>query len=289
MIAIKLWGGLGNQLFQYMFGYSLANMTGDDLIFDIAFYDKQPKYVGKRNIDLLKLFPNIKITKERKHIVSLFENGYLNKLIRIFPNFVFNFLDTTFIKETRATYNPHLLLIEKERYNYFDGYWQTSKYFCSYKEELLGLLKNFGHTQTANNHISTIAKTNSVSIHIRKGDFSSSYSYIGYAVSDDYYKMAIRYMETKLDSPTFFIFTDDKEYIEHSKILEGHKYFIVDNDEDDAAVEDLLCMTKCKHGIMSASTFSWWGNWLKNDGAIIIAPKGKYFNEYFCENSWIRM
>ena len=41
MIAIKLYGGLGNQMFQYAFAYSLKKKEEVEVKFDISFYENQ--------------------------------------------------------------------------------------------------------------------------------------------------------------------------------------------------------------------------------------------------------
>jgi hypothetical protein len=61
------------------------------------------------------------------------------------------------------------------------------------------------------------------------------------------------------------------------------------------AAEEILLMSKCKHHVISNSTFSWWGAWLSNyNNNIVIAPrkwmniqKDRFSNP--CPNTWIQI
>lgn len=41
MVVVRLWGGLGNQMFQYAYGYSVAKRNNDELLFDTTFFTEE--------------------------------------------------------------------------------------------------------------------------------------------------------------------------------------------------------------------------------------------------------
>lgn len=43
MVIVRLWGGIGNQLFQYSFGEFLREKYQVDVIYDIASFGKSDK------------------------------------------------------------------------------------------------------------------------------------------------------------------------------------------------------------------------------------------------------
>jgi hypothetical protein len=289
MIVIKLWGGLGNQLFQYAFGRAIAKNNGVDVAFDTSFYDNQPSYVGRREIELLKLTRSIEITKPTG-ITKIFENRYVNKAIRIFPKVKLVYGKGGFIKETGHTFLPWVLDTDKYDGYYFDGYWQTEKYFLTEKPELMGLFANFKISEYGARIVTEEEKCNSISVHIRRGDYYTKSHRVGYKVRDDYYNEAFEYINKRIASPTFYIFSDDIEWIKSQDFIKQYDCRFVENKGPNAAIEDMICMSKCKHGIMSSSTFSWWGNWIRDDlSTIVIAPTGFYCNTDFIPDRWTRL
>ena len=138
MIIVKLWGGLCNQMFQYAFGYALSKEKGDKLFFDVDFFLNQPKYVTRRHIIDVSDFPNIKLEIINRPIwVKPFENKYISHVIRYntgvnLPLINKNFL---FMEKLHRYYSIIPYFIDST--NFYDGYWQTSKYFKPFREELL--------------------------------------------------------------------------------------------------------------------------------------------------------
>ena len=110
-------------------------------------------------------------------------------------------------------------------------------------------------------------------MHIRRGDYlSPKYKHLN--VCDyQYYFESMNYIISKLNNPTFFIFSntsDDLDWIKENYSLPG-KIVYVKNDNPD--YEELRLMYSCKHFIISNSTFSWWAQYLSNNSGIVIAPE----------------
>ena len=79
-------------------------------------------------------------------------------------------------------------------------------------------------------------------------------------------------MTEKVESPHFFIFSDDYDWaMENFKSL-PHPITVIKNGPE-KNYEDLTLMSKCKHHIIANSSFSWWGAWLNpNKNKIVIGP-----------------
>ena len=88
-------------------------------------------------------------------------------------------------------------------------------------------------------------------------------------------------MNSKVENPVFFVFSDDIEGAKNLLTKLEVKYTInyVDVNSGDTDYMELMLMSECKHFIIANSTFSWWGAWLNNNPEkIIIAPK-VWFND----------
>lgn len=100
-------------------------------------------------------------------------------------------------------------------------------------------------------------------------------------------------MKDKLTHPIFYVFTNDKKYAQSVLKEDNVNYVseIINEPYEDWI--DLMLMSKCKHGIIANSTFSWWGAWLiENKEKIIIAPK-KWINKNLiadiCNPEWVKI
>jgi hypothetical protein len=161
---------------------------------------------------------------------------------------------------------------------YLSGYWQSEKYFRNIKEHLVEELSLFNLPSVENEkYLIEIFNTNSVSIHIRRGDYINDTSAInthGFC-GLDYYVNSISFIESKLSNPTYFVFSDDIDWARHNIKTKKNIFFIDTN--FDKPEEDLRLMLNCKHNIIANSSFSWWAAWLnQNKEKIVITPK-KWF------------
>ena len=163
---------------------------------------------------------------------------------------------------------------------YLDGYWQTYKYFENIREILL---EEFSLKEELNlenrNILNKIKSRNSISLHIRRGDYitNSHTSNVHGACSIHYYMEAIEYINRRIDSPVYFIFSDDIQWVKENLEFNNEKVY-VDINDGETAYCDLELMKNCQHNIIANSTFSWWGAWLNiNKEKIVITPK-KWMN-----------
>ena len=114
-----------------------------------------------------------------------------------------------------------------------------------------------------------ILKSNSVSIHVRRGDkVNSHYADLG----PSYYKKAL-----EITNGDLFVFSDDIPWCKNN--LGSATY--VDIDE----CLSLELMSLCKHNIIANSTFSWWGAFLNTNSKKIVVAPSQYFSPEFLVNS----
>ncbi len=91
----------------------------------------------------------------------------------------------------------------------------------------------------------------------------------------DYYKQALKLLESKIQDFNVIVFSDDTEWVKKEfKFLHDYNVVYSSNQKD---IEDLILMSRCEHNIIANSTFSWWGAWLnQNPEKIIICPENWY-------------
>ncbi|RYX82273.1 alpha-1,2-fucosyltransferase, partial [bacterium] len=156
---------------------------------------------------------------------------------------------------------------------YLDGYWQHYKYFENISPQILKelVVKEAYSPSIKIISNSIINDVNSVSIHIRRGDYltdKEAFQLMG-LMPINYYKTAINYIKQKLTNPNFYIFSDDLDWVKSNLKIDAPTYYI-DGGKD---YIDLELMSKCKHNIIANSSFSWWAAFLNNNSAkIVIAP-----------------
>jgi len=70
MKIVKISGGLGNQMLQYVYGEYLSKKYKEKIYYDIEWYKNQKKNLYLRNFELFKFDIDIKIVKGQKHLLK---------------------------------------------------------------------------------------------------------------------------------------------------------------------------------------------------------------------------
>ena len=232
--TITIKGGLGNQLFQYAHGLKLSLVDKENVIFDTSFFE----HTGK------DIFRPFLLDKFNISLSQNFKNIHINLIIKIFKK-----------------------IIQKISGNY--SYYQSEKYFIEAKDQVLKEFTLKNPLSLAAQEIAKNIDSNSVSIHIRRGDYVNNTHHP--LCNLEYYYKALHHIKTNITNPHFFIFSDDIQWAKDN--LQMHDATFVSNG-DLSEVEELVLMGRCQHNIIANSTFSWWAAYLnKNEHKIVIAPK----------------
>ena len=274
MIVIKLYGGLGNQMFQYSIGCTLAVKNKTELKFDVSWFNyvKDTTTHREYGLNIFNIIENIATQKEIDKMQKC-------RKIPGRRHFLHNFFianNSIYIKEKQFNFNPEILKISNNAY--LDGYWQSEKYFKNIENVIRKKFTLKNKFQIKNIELKEkIKNSNSVSIHIRRGDYAKNLktkSYHGLCPLDYYYQAILNVID-KVTDPILFIFSDDIKWCKENLKIQSPTNFIEKNKD----YEDLILMSLCKHNIIANSSFSWWGAWLNsNPNKIVIVPK-KWFND----------
>lgn len=278
MNYVHIHEGLGNQMFQYVFLLSLRKK-------------------GVRNVRMLRL-----ITDKPAH------NGYeLDKVFGIRERFgmMTGLHDRNLWKVFRKThrfvdepvtfrYHPDILP-KGSRNVVLHGFWQSLGYFEGCGDRIREVFRFDARSlnPSSKKAAEAIAACNSVSVHIRRGDYLSEacMAAFGGVCPEDYYTAAIAHMEARVDNPHFFVFSDDKEWArEH---FTGGGFTVVEGNEGADSWQDMYLMSICRHNIIANSSFSWWGAWLNgNPSKTVVAPRTWFKGEDAAElipSEWVRL
>lgn len=266
-VVIKLKGGMGNQMFQYAFGKALeesAKNAGNpiDLSFDTTAYSKPIKKDTLRSYMLPLLNTNASVAKDAFALNLRNPYGIMSKIIRKIKEL----LETPFT----TSFEPSLL--QPPYKNYYEGYWQSEKYFLSIAEQIrqeFTLREPLGkEAQTMYECIK--ADPHSVSIFYRRTD------YVGHQQFDigeqNYQKRAIARMLEILPTLKLYVMSDDIEWVkEHAELPFGSVFV---SSKEIPPHEEMSLATACQHHIIPNSTFAWWGAWLNpSPDKVVIAPR----------------
>jgi len=158
---------------------------------------------------------------------------------------------------------------------YIGALYQSEKYFENIKEVIRRDYTFESFTVKNTPFFEQIKSTNSISIHIRRGDYLKNAD-LRDVCTLTYYKNAIQEICRRITHPTFFIFSNDIPWCKKNLPFEN-AVFVTGNTGRDS-YKDMQLMSYCKHNIIANSTFSWWGAWLNsNPNKIVIAPD-RWFN-----------
>jgi hypothetical protein len=292
MIVVKLKGGLGNQLFQYAMARRIAYREHSQLKLDLSEY--QNHNLRKYRLNNFNIISEV-ASPEEIALVKMPRGGKTNSIKLRLIEKCRPYYKRHFIKESFFHFDPNILKISGDIY--LEGYWQSEKYFIDIEHIIRQEITLKNDPDLLNEEIiKNMDNVQSVSVHVRRGDYilDSTINQFHGCCSVDYYHHAIDEMVRYIDQPSFFIFSDDPEWVQENLDID-YPSTIIKHNRLTKDYEDLRLMSFCKHHIIANSTFSWWGAWLcAHKEKIVISPK-KWFNKAelntrdLIPESWLRI
>lgn len=280
MIIINLRGGLGNQMFQYAAGREIEIQTGNKVVYSKYYITREPNY--QNHINSLQ---NLSVSEKQE--VNLFYGKLLAYYNKLKYWICFNasakkkkntnykeMLDSRMLISSEVHSAPPLYAVKD--FTFIDCYFQNASLFVNFDRYADELKVSSEYIPNMANKLmlKKILCSNSVCVHIRRGDYTSSKWAKDLLVCDEqYYRKGFEYILNKETSPVFFVFSnmhEDLEWIQNHYDLPGQKVYV---DLENKDFEELYLMYQCKHFILSNSSFSWWAQKLAINKKTIVAPK----------------
>jgi hypothetical protein len=265
-VFAELFGGLGNQMFQYAAGRALADRLNASLTLVNAHNGRdgeQTNLLAPFDLDVPVVSrwirdPYRHSRRLLKNLERLRSDRRRSSGLKLLESRQFHVLDKFFTIDSGA---------------YLVGYWQSPRYFGASADRIRKefALDRFARPRTAD-RLSAIVSRPTVSVHVRRGD------YVRLSRGDGAFRLC------------------DRDYYDRARALldrmEPDLHYVVFSDEPDAAeellgdwegctfvaglspYEDMLLMSRCRHHIIANSTFGWWPAWLDDrPETIVIAPR----------------
>lgn len=293
MITSHIIGGLGNQMFQYAAGRSLALQNGCELQLDTSDFAAYTLHQGFEldivfgiNLRRLDKISSGKLLGWRKH-------RFLSSLFGRIEGF--GTLHTTIAREPSFNYWPKWMHLQAPAYLF--GYWQSERYFSEFKHEIRQDFRFRQNLDPESNRIAeAISNKTSVSLHVRRGDYAKNpkTTALHGLCSPAYYSKAIDYLAHRANNLHLFIFSDDIPWVKANLPIAGHNYTYVSHNKGSDSWRDMQLMSLCQHHIIANSSFSWWGAWLNpSPKKFVVAPEKWFAKDIdtsdLIPESWIRL
>lgn len=266
-------GGLANQAFQYIFAryYELSH-PGEVMYLDDSYFALNTVHNGYELERVFGIKPHMLsecfdkdvwefILEEKKAGKSvpwiLCENGIEMYMISEVGegHKQFNPFEGKVFSIPCNEYFPEIL--DNQGDIYYHGYWINKKWFARYRELFLQEFSFPKLTDAVNiARMEKIKSTQSVSVHIRRGDYVT----LGWAYDADYYKQLITaYIEQYGRQWEVFVFSDDIAWCRENQEALGLNLFagvnFVEGNVQGRNYIDMQLMSCCKGMIMSNSAF----------------------------------
>ncbi len=274
--VVRISDGLGNQLFQYAFGYGFARKTGQEIVLDPFFWGTS---LRSYQLDQFRIkYTDRFVSPVWDYILGLgprnarrYKEKYRNKKIK----------EGYRLEVEKQSMKFDAALYQEKDPVYFQGFWQTPNYFDEFYDEIKQQFTlNRPLSSRANIYVRQMEAGNSVSLHIRRTDYDRDVNNV--CLGEEFYREAICRMKQSIGEFQLFVFTDDKNFVKSNFNL--HAYTMIEGVDD---IEEFVLMQKCKHHIVANSTFSWWGSYLADHkGGVVFAPVADIWTEEFYPKEW---
>ena len=307
-VGVILYGGLGNQLFQFAAAHTVALKQGTEVRLDLL-GETRDSDSGLPEIYDFKLVNNNyeRLAKVKHHKIV---KKLVQLLLRISNSETTNLLFRTLLFLTSILVKMFVRTITRLRIVHPKGLGFDSQMkiphlsfsllgnFHSYRwisEETKRYLVQKMEIREENSILQEYSKLAKIerptAIHIRLGDYLNIRELN--VVSQEFFTDGIRYLDSKTDLKNIWIFSNEPDrYMNYMPEIVNQNVRVIPTSLSSS--ETLQIMRMCSNYVISNSTFSWWGAFLSlSEDSIVVAPRDWFKNRNepadICPDTWIRL
>lgn len=254
-------GRLGNQLFQYTFLNTSAK--GNEKIITVNMEQFVDKFEIKNQNFIHKKLGKFSMFFVRKILKPYVLKGLLG--INLIGYIKQNRSEISALPSFERSYGLLPITLVETDFFQSEDFFDKNKVDFSIKEQYI---------QEAQEFLAQVPQDSTkIFIHVRRGDyvFESYLEIQGIDLPKSYFIKAMREIAKEVQNPFFVFLSDDSSYVECC--FENVKNKIISKN---SMVTDLAIMSLCEYGIVSNSSFSWWGAYMMKDKKKVIFPKYWY-------------
>jgi Glycosyl transferase family 11 len=278
-LIISIGDGIGNQLFKYAFGWSIAESLSKKCAVDTLFFHGDNVFKRTYKLDELGIQADRISASTDLTVHQCFHFFYYLKIInKILPYVLRVYVHESDVERMRFD-NITRQFSNNRRCLYFHGYWEKLDYVARARQTIQSqILTSCQISDRAKQWLEKIQRQEAVAIHIRQVQFPRP-------LQSSYYLEAINLIKTLIPDPEFYIFADDWEWVkENLSFLSSTNLMQGNND-----IDDFYLLLYSKNTIVANSTFSWWAAYLKpHEDATIIVPE-TYGSRIGLPDKWIQL
>lgn len=246
-VIVLMDGGICSQMHQFLLG-QLYLRQGYTVAYDLEFYKEWGSDLNclfVRNYDLEKAFPYLKVPVASFGAIQLYKKKYY---------YSGNCSDGEYVNFSFLDFAPPI---------YLGGYYHLPPDVWLQVFHSIFVLEPAVLDQENRVLLDRIScQENTVAVHVRRGDLSIEVPAYGRPASADYFQNALSYFMSELDSPFFYFFSDEPDWVINCLIPQLHleeNYSVVDINGSDKGYMDLFLIASCKHQVTSKGSLGKFG------------------------------
>jgi hypothetical protein len=268
VIIVRLQGGLGNQMFGYATGRSLAVRLGTDLVLDTSLRMQQGLGTKPLGLDCFDHQARVCPVWDVARVPN--PSRLVRTLQRLRPS------RRPFVRplDEDSTTNAFIPAVLTARDGtYLRGYWQFEGYFADREAEVRSDL-TFPELGEESKRVAAAIESHqpTVSVHVRRGDYVA-HGHLSH-LEETYYVHGVRTIAEAAGDLTAFVFSDDPQWCSENLRLPCPTRVVDRPLAPSQGWEDMCLMSLCNHHVIANSTYSWWGAWLDpSPSKLVVAPR----------------